>query len=62
MVSKSFTFLLENNFQRKNLFCVKDCSGALYCFVESNLFQKIAFYKAIKAGVESLTFYVYIPS
>jgi hypothetical protein len=47
---------MKNNFQRKNTFRVKDCSGALYCFAESNLFQKIAFCKAIKAGVESLTF------
>jgi hypothetical protein len=34
---------------------VKDGSGALYCFAESNLMLQIAFCKAIKAGVNSLT-------
>jgi hypothetical protein len=30
---------------------VRDVSGALYCFVKSNLKQEITFCKAIKAGV-----------
>jgi hypothetical protein len=34
---------------------VRDESGALYCFAESNLVKEIAFCKAIKAGTDSPT-------
>ena len=44
---------MENKLLRQKSYCVRDLSGALNCFAESNLFYEIAFCKAIKAGTEA---------